>query len=242
MSTAWSPPPYQIRVSRRARNVNLRLCIHKGLEVVVPQGFNKRKVPELLYQRRDWLDSALKRINKRRSALTEKYGDRCPDNIVFPAVDLQWSVCYETDINKPPRLLKAGANLIKIRCHDRETDTVPLLQDWLKKQARQTLVPWLRQTAREHGFHFQRTAIRAQKTRWASCASTGTISLNSRLLFLPPEMVRYVFIHELCHTRHMNHSARFWSLVEQHMPDYLRYEKALDKSWHYIPLWAVAPE
>lgn len=69
--------------------------------------------------------------------------------------------------------------------------------------------------------------IRAQKTRWASCSSLGTLSLNVYLRVLPAELRRYVYIHELCHLKHMNHSGAFWSEVARLCPDYRELRKRL---------------
>jgi len=62
--------------------------------------------------------------------------------------------------------------------------------------------------------------VRTQRTIWGSCSHRSTISLNARLLLIPPDMVRYVFVHELVHIRHPNHSREFWQAVAVHVPDY----------------------
>ena len=66
----------------------------------------------------------------------------------------------------------------------------------------------------ELNYSVERVVIRCQRTRWGSCSTRGTVSLNCSLVFLRPEVVRYLFMHELAHTRHMNHSPGFWRLVE----------------------------
>ena len=100
------------------------------------------------------------------------------------------------------------------------------------------LPPWLEQTGTELGLRYHRCTIRGQKTRWGSCSSRKTISLNYKLLFLPPHLVRYLFVHELCHTRHLNHSARFWGLVQEKEPLYESLEADLTDGSRYVPLWA----
>jgi predicted metal-dependent hydrolase len=64
--------------------------------------------------------------------------------------------------------------------------------------------------ARAHGFDVAGVSIRNQRTRWGSCSPSGRISLNWRLIQLPPAISDYVLLHELTHLRHLNHSARFW--------------------------------
>ena len=78
------------------------------------------------------------------------------------------------------------------------------------------------------GVEAKRVSIRAQRTRWGSCSSHGTICLNWRLLLLPSDLCDYVLVHELCHLRHLDHSAKFWSLVERVFPDYEERERRLE--------------
>jgi hypothetical protein len=113
-----------------------------------------------------------------------------------------------------------------------------VLQRWLVERARQTLGPALLALADELGFTCNGYAIRGQKTRWGSCSSKKVINLNWRLLFLPPEQVRYLMVHELCHTVHLNHSSRFWTLVEAKQPDYKVLDAAMRKANRLVPLWA----
>ena len=79
--------------------------------------------------------------------------------------------------------------------------------------------------------------VRRQRTRWGSCSSRGTISLNVCLLFQRPEVVRYLMIHELCHRRHMNHSKRFWSLVTSFEPGWKPLDVELLQGWRHVPAW-----
>ncbi len=111
------------------------------------------------------------------------------------------------------------------------------LREWFMKLARQELPLELARTARSGGFEFARVQIRRQRTRWGSCSSTGAISLNACVLFLDAAVLRYLLIHELAHTRHMNHSRRFWALVEAHEPDYRRLDRELVRGWRCVPGW-----
>jgi predicted metal-dependent hydrolase len=76
------------------------------------------------------------------------------------------------------------------------------------------------------GVTYRRIAIRDQHTRWGSCSSRGTLSLNWRLVLAPAEVLEYVVVHELCHLREPNHSQRFWSLLESVRPGFRR-----EKAW-----------
>ena len=84
----------------------------------------------------------------------------------------------------------------------------------LKKCAAEYLPQRLQELSAERGFKFNRASTRECRTRWGSCSSSGNISLSIYLMLLPEELIDYVILHELCHTKEMNHSSRFWQLLD----------------------------
>ena len=84
------------------------------------------------------------------------------------------------------------------------------MRKWLGDRAREHLVPWLDALSEAFNLPFDEVLVKGQTTRWGSCSSQKTISINRNLLFLPPSLVRYVFIHELVHTIQLDHSPKFW--------------------------------
>lgn len=97
-----------------------------------------------------------------------------------------------------------------------------LLQAWFQGEARRRFAERLALHAPVVGVRFKAFALSSATTRWGSCSSAGNIRLNWRLVHFPLDVLDYVVIHELAHLREMNHSPRFWAVVEDVMPDYRR--------------------
>jgi predicted metal-dependent hydrolase len=113
-----------------------------------------------------------------------------------------------------------------------------LLRNWLLDHADYHLVPWLLREAAALGRRPASVQVRLQRTRWGSCSSRGTVSLNAALLFVEPPVARYLFVHELCHMISLDHSPRFWSAVARYEPNYEELDRRLSAAWSEIPLWA----
>ena len=93
------------------------------------------------------------------------------------------------------------------------------LRDWLRHQAREDLVLRVSHHANRLGLRPSRITVRDQATRWGSCSSNGTLSFSWRLILAPPMVLDYVAAHEVAHLKELNHSIRFWTLVEKAMPE-----------------------
>ena len=228
-------PDYELRVNRRARHMRIKVSPLGEVTVVIPAGMDPSSVPQLLAKKRAWLQSVLQRLTEQHNSAPVSHSLR-PDRINLTAIDEVWQVSYAGQRKQKPTILVPDRRLI-LNAELSVRVIAGHLQSWMQQRARQVLPAWLQQTSEEVGLPFRSVQIRGQKTRWGSCSSRHTISLNRNLLLLPAATVRYLFIHELCHTRHMNHSADFWQLVTELMPDYEQHENRLRAATRSLPLW-----
>jgi predicted metal-dependent hydrolase len=232
---------YRVRVSPRAKNVRLKVSRQQGLEVIVPRGYDLDKVPGLLERKKRWVGEALERAAKLRKFFEPKPQWRLPTHVKFPATGVVWHVASkETDVSwVAARELGNGRLLIFGNIGD-EKECRAALTRWLMRKTRAYLIPQLRSVSEKTHLRFKRVFVRRQRTRWASCSRHKTISLNAKLLFLPPRLVEYVMIHELCHIAVMNHSKDFWGLVQRHCPGFRERDAQLREMWKVVPRWAMS--
>ncbi len=125
-------------------------------------------------------------------------------------------------IEKHQRILQAQAEIIK--------DQPRFTQEEIERFAEQALriIPEkVKHYAPMVGVDYGRITIRNQRTRWGSCSSKGNLNFNCLLVLFPDEVIDSVVVHELCHRKHMNHSAAFYAEVERVFPEYKKCQKWL---------------
>jgi predicted metal-dependent hydrolase len=116
--------------------------------------------------------------------------------------------------------LWCGESRIPLRGEAPPGDLRPLVERWLRARARRDLPPALLDLAARHGLTVAQVSVRNQQSRWGACSRQGRITLNWRLLQVPPFVREYVLLHELMHLRELNHSPRFWRHVARVCPEH----------------------
>ncbi len=226
---------YNLRESGRARNVTLKVSQANGLVVVVPIGFDRELLPDILNSRQSWIERQLERFE----ALPGRFdGDWPPSSLQLRGIGCVFQVEYKQAEGSRIRLDERGDLLtvsIPENCSD-ESLAVFFVK-WLKKLAQQHCETIVRELAMVTGLKYKKLSVRGQKTRWGSYSSHGTISLNFKLLFLPESLLRHVVLHELSHSVHMDHSPEFWNLLGSVDPASDQHDKQLSDAWQYLPGW-----
>jgi predicted metal-dependent hydrolase len=230
-------PRYSLRVSVRAKRMQLKVNYWGKVEVVVPRNVSIADVAPFVHRHRKWLDRTLAQVQGVRDDPLA-VNSLSPEKVSLLALDEEWELSYRPGVGSYCATTgHEGQRRLLIETVDGRAAHLAL-QSWLHDYARQCLPPWLRQVSEECQLPFTGVSVRAQKTRWGSCSSRGQINLNRHLIFLPPHLARYIMVHELCHTVHLNHSRRYWTLVGRFVPDFERCESELRRAARYIPLWS----
>lgn len=206
------PAPVVFVRHRRARRFILRVLHDGTVRVTLPRWGAKRDAQAFLDASRGWIDSQ----RERRAATVS----RPPPGWVDRSTIL-------LDGRRVLLRVHAGAAGCSVWCGDAlvttMTETPPadlrtLVEPWLVERARRELPPALLALAARFEIAVSRVSVRNQQSRWGACSPTGTITLNWRLVQVPPDVRDYVMIHELMHRRELNHSRRFWRLVDTACP------------------------
>jgi predicted metal-dependent hydrolase len=232
------PHTYTIRESPRARHVRLRLSLRDGLVIVVPRGFDRRLLPALVAGKERWLERAWARLQAGRGQRQRAAPVALPATLDLRALGEEWTVEYHATTS--PHVSARGASCCRLLVSGHVADRhacIAALRRWLSRKAHQHLEPWLAQLSVEGGFRYNHVLIKSQRTRWGSCTDRRTITLSLKLLFLPPELVRTVLLHELCHTVERNHSQRFWALLQRHDAEWRSRRKELRAAGSLVPAW-----
>ena len=107
---------------------------------------------------------------------------------------------------------------------------------WYKLQAREVIAKRVSLQAQQNGLNWQKLRITSARTRWGSCTARGNLSFTWRLVLAPLEVIDYVVVHELVHTRIKNHSSAFWKAVAEIMPDYKQHVTWLKENGRFLTL------
>ena len=225
---------FSVRRSGRAKRLSIKVYPRGRVEVVVPKRTSATTVREFVESHRDWIRDA--RAHFAKDHIPEPFA--LPSSVRLPAIERAFCVRYSRATGGDAvRYRVVGNTVVLSGATDDEQLCATALKRWLTSLARKEYLPRLQALSAETGNPFRKMHVRGQKTCWGSHSSTGTISLNYCLMFLEPQHLRYVLVHELCHARHMNHSQAFWRLVGRHQPDYRKLDKDLNTCWKRIPTW-----
>ncbi|MBJ9984485.1 M48 family metallopeptidase [Acinetobacter sp. S40] len=217
-------PLPEIKIVRhvRARRLRLRVEPHQ-VRLTVPLFCTKKQIQQFLDQSQDWLMQTWQKQTQQQLANSNF------QHIRFFNQELPYQIISRKQHKN--YMIDSEQACIFIR----EDKGAVVLKDVVYEYAKQYLPLYLGEISQQIELSFSDCSIKRPKTRWGSCSAQHNIMLHAGLVLMQPEIVRYVCVHELAHTRYFNHSAQFWAEVEKFDPDYLIHRKQL-KSYQ-LPAW-----
>ncbi|MCH8558102.1 MAG: M48 family metallopeptidase [Balneolia bacterium] len=213
-----------IRFVKRRRQRYIRIRV-KADEVLVsaPFGTPGSEMERFVQEKREWIDANLKKLNEKKSRIVQL--NRFDEG--FLLYEGEWVPVELSDSNGRSSFTETGfgfqAKLAAGTEGNEAYEVARLYYNWSKSRLEQRF----RELAIVKGFTHGNVVIRNQKSKWGSCSGKGNINLNWRLIKCPRFVQDYIFVHEMCHLKHLNHSASYWALVDQHYPGRERAEKWL---------------
>ena len=187
-----------------------------SLRVTVPRGGSRREAEQFVQKHRRWIAGERHRVLVEHAPRNWGHGSE----ILLSGELVQVLVADRGDHT----IITYGRRRLTV---ESPADVRAAIEADLRELARTQLLPRLRELAAQHALEIGTLSIRNQRSRWGSCARSGNIALNFRLVQMPPYVRDYVLVHELMHLKQQNHSRRFWRLVEAACPAFRDAERWL---------------
>lgn len=206
---------YTLRRSPRARRVRVSVESDGAVQVTLPRTAPLKAADEAVRELAPW-------IERRRRALARAAAEvaRTPGTVPYLGTELtlvaQAGRARVHRRTQTPSASGTGGDMLLVP----ERGRAEALERWYRRAARAEIGPRLDAAVARAGTAYSGLTIRSQRTRWASCSSGGAMSFNWRLLLAPEAVLEYVIEHEVCHLEVMDHSPRFWRLLESRVPDW----------------------
>lgn len=210
------PLSYRVRRSRRARKMGVQVCKRDGVVVVLPQRVALKVVPELLEHWADWLDEKADEFGVRHGPEVRQYATGS-EVLVFGRPRRLVISALPSDRSRPRFDLSDEALGMELPSAD-IFDPRPALTKYLRRLARPDLNERVAHWSEVIGRTPTKVIVGERTSRWGSCSRSGTLSFCYRLVMAPPRVIDSIVAHEICHLAHMNHSKRFYALLDAACP------------------------
>jgi predicted metal-dependent hydrolase len=223
--------PYRIRRSNRAVHARIQVDAD-GVEVVVPNRFPLRKVEPFVREKRPWIERTLRRMRESEAHFPPA---RLCDGGEVPYLGERLALAVREEPGRARAHVARRGSVLQVKLGP-DTTLHGVLEAWYRRRARAEVSPRLDAAVRRAGKSYTRLQIRGQRTRWASCSTSGAMSFNWRLLLAPAEILEYVVEHEVAHLDVQDHSPRFWRLLASRCPSWREHEAWLRRHGHALRL------
>ena len=216
--------PHQIIRSNRK---TLSLSINENADLVVraPHRLSDNEIQKFISEKSDWIDKKQRLV---KAHLEDSENQLSSDQCLY--LGSLYPLKIDNNNVKP---ISFNGDMFTTANVNRERINL-LLKSWYKKRFIEVAMPRLSYFSDKHKLKFNQVRVKEQKTLWGSCSSKNNINLNYLLIMAPMKVIDYVIVHELVHTIHKNHSAKFWQKVETIMPNYKDARYWLKENGHQL--------
>jgi predicted metal-dependent hydrolase len=212
---------------RRARRYVLRVKTDGSARVTIPRGGSLAFAMEFVRRNSAWIETQLEK-RAAESARSKAWVEG--SEILLHGA----RVVLSSRTNEGMKVIEFGGHTIPLQSEEAVGDLRASVEAYLWALAEKELVSRTMQLAAQHQLPVRRVMVRNQRSRWGSCSSKRTVSLNWRIIQAPFFVRDYLILHELMHLREMNHSPRFWRLVREACPDFAEAEAWLNAHSHLL--------
>lgn len=223
--------PYRIRRSPKARRARI-LVGGDGVEVVVPRRFPLSQVEPFVEEKRAWIERTLRRMEETDAELAPA---RLADGGELPYLGRRLTLDVSVEAQRVREHAALRGETLRVALPP-SVSLLDAVERWYRRRAREEVAPLLDAACARAGRSYSGLQIRGQRTRWASCSSTGVMSFNWRLLLAPRAILEYVVEHEVAHLEVLDHSPSFWALLASRCPDWQAREAWLRRHGHALRL------
>lgn len=199
-----------VRTSRRARQMRLVASI-KGVEAVVPEGVSEERLQEFVQSKRGWIV----RMAQHYQQVKERSGHE-EGTLYFLGSKYRYHIVKD---RLPSATISDSLKMITFHITDKRSYRKEI-ERWYKEQTARIISERLPQISSRTGLPYNKVSIKRQSSRWASCSKKRNLNFNLLLAAAPLQVIDYVIVHELAHTVELNHSKRFWQVVQSADPAY----------------------
>lgn len=227
--------PIEYELTYSARRKTMQISIQPKdlrVRVIAPRTAKLPHITELVQKKASWI---LRKIGE-----LEKYQPQTPScEYVEGATHMYLGQAYNLKllIGATPKL-NLTQTLMEVTASDHEPVTIKaIIESWYRIQAKRFFAERMKALWSRFGQYnltFPNLRVRKMKTRWGSCSTKGNVNLNLHLIQAPPDCIDYVIVHEFCHLVEMNHSPRFYRVMDKIMPDWRSKKEALKRAKVHI--------
>tara|TARA_B110000967_G_scaffold206632_1_gene253819 strand:+ start:717 stop:1427 length:711 start_codon:yes stop_codon:yes gene_type:complete len=215
----------KLKKSFKAKNISIKIKPFEGVLVTVPMLVSFKLAEDFVKTKIKWINKNLSKVQKQEQSYTffsANNSFKTRSHLVnITSTELSKNTVHIENTNVKVLISKK----LSISSEENQLYIRNIILEIWRKEAKEYLPKRVKALAIDHDFNYQKLTIKNTKSRWGSCSFDNNINLSLHLMRISNELIDYVILHELVHTKVKNHSSKFWETLEKHCPN----SKILDK-------------